>query len=50
MTNGGQITIIPTGLFTTLITGNIALASTMVVNKANIFTYVASTSKWYPSY
>jgi len=50
MTNGGQITIIPTGLFTTLTTGNIALASTMVVNKANIFTYVASTSKWYPSY
>lgn len=50
LTNGGQITIIPTGLFTTLITGNIALASTMVVNKANIFTYVASTSKWYPSY
>lgn len=50
LTNGGQITIIPTGLFTTTAAGNIALASTAVVNKALIMTYVASTAKWYPSY
>ena len=49
-TNGCQITIIPTGLFTTTATGNIALASTAVVNKALILTYAANTTKWYPSY
>ncbi len=49
-TNGCQITIIPTGLFLTGLTGNIALASTAVVSKALIMTYAASTSKWYPSY
>lgn len=47
---GGQITIIPTGIFTTLITGNIAVASTSVVSKALIMTYDATTAKWYPSY
>lgn len=50
LTNGGQITIIPTGLFTTTIAGNIALATTAIVSKALIMTYSASTSKWYPSY
>ena len=49
-TNGGQITIIPTGVFTTVITGNIALVSTAVVSKALIMTYAANTAKWYPSY
>jgi len=49
-TNGCQITIIPTGLFVTGLTGNIALASTAIVSKALIMTYSASTSKWYPSY
>jgi hypothetical protein len=47
---GGQITIIPTGIFTTTTAGNIALASTTVVGKALIMTYDATTSKWYPSY
>ena len=47
---GGQITLIPTGIFTTTTAGNIALASTTVVGKALIMTYDATTSKWYPSY
>lgn len=47
---GGQITIIPTGAFTTTTAGNIALATTAVVNKALIMTYDATTTKWYPSY
>lgn len=50
LTNGGQITIIPTGIFATNTAGNIALASTAVVSKALIMTYSASTAKWYPSY
>lgn len=49
-TGGGQITLIPTGLFTTTIAGNIALASVAVVNKALIMTYDTTTAKWYPSY
>lgn len=48
--NGGQVTLIPTGLWATNTSGNIALASTAVVSKALIMTYSASTSKWYPSY
>jgi hypothetical protein len=47
---GGQITIIPTGIFTTTTAGNIALASTAVVGKALIMTYNQGTAKWYPSY
>lgn len=47
---GGQITLIPTGIFTTTTAGNIALASTSVVNKALVMTYDATTAKWYPSY
>jgi len=47
---GGQITIIPTGLFVTTAAGNIALASTAVVSKALIMTYDVTTAKWYPSY
>ena len=49
-TTGGQITLIPTGIFTTTAAGNIALASTAVVSKALIMTYDAGTAKWYPSY
>lgn len=49
-TGGGQITLIPTGLFTTTTAGNIALASIAVVNKALIMTYDTTTAKWYPSY
>jgi len=47
---GGQITLIPTGIFTTTTAGNIALASTAVVSKALIMTYDVTTTKWYPSY
>ncbi len=50
MVGGGSITIIPTGIFTTTTAGNIALASTAVVNKALLMTYDATTVKWYPSY
>jgi hypothetical protein len=47
---GGQITLIPTGLWSTTTAGNIALATTAVVDKALIMTYDAATDKFYPSY
>ncbi len=47
---GGQITLIPTGAWSTNLTGNIALASTAIVNRALILTYDSTTQKWYPSY
>lgn len=47
---GGQITLIPTGLWTTSTSGNIALGTTAVVSKALIMTYDQGTAKWYPSY
>lgn len=47
---GGQITLIPTGLWSTNTAGNIALATTAVVNKALIMTYDTASNKWYPSY
>jgi hypothetical protein len=47
---GTQITLIPTGVFTTTTAGNIALASVAVVKKALIMTYDSTTNKWYPSY
>lgn len=50
MVGGGQITLIPTGLWSTTTAGNIALATTGVVSKALILTYDAVTAKWYPSY
>lgn len=49
-TRGGSITIIPTGIFVTGVTGNIALASTSVVSKALTMTYDPTSVKWYPSY
>jgi len=49
-TTGGQITLIPTGAFTTTTAGNIALATTAITNRALIMTYDATTTKWYPSY
>ena len=49
-TNGGSITLIPTGAFTTTTAGNIALASTAVVSRAMTMTYDPITTKWYPSY
>lgn len=45
---GGSITLIPTGAWTTITGGNIAIASTAVVGKAMTMTIVGST--WYPSY
>lgn len=47
---GGQITLIPTGLWSTTLAGNIALATVAVVGKALILTYDVTTTKWYPSY
>lgn len=47
---GGKITLIPTGLWATGTSGNIAIASTAVVSKALTLTYDATTTKWYPSY
>ena len=49
-TGGGQITLIPTGLWATNTAGNVALATTAVVSKALIMTYDSATGKWYPSY
>jgi hypothetical protein len=48
--SGGQLTLIPTGLWTTGTSGNIALATTAVVSRALIMTYDHNTTKWYPSY
>lgn len=47
---GGQIVLIPTGLFSTTTAGNIAIATTAVVSKALTMTYDTTTTKWYPSY
>jgi hypothetical protein len=48
--SGGQLTLIPTGAWSTGTSGNIALASTAVPSKALIMTYDHNTTKWYPSY
>ena len=50
LAGSGQITLIPTGLWSTNTAGNIALATTAVVNKALILTFDSNTAKWYPSY
>ncbi len=47
---GGTIELIPTAAWTTTTAGNIAIASTAVVGRMMSLTYVAATSKWYPSY
>ncbi len=47
---GGQITLIPTGLWATTTAGNIALATTAVVSKALELIYDSVTGKWYPTY
>ena len=47
---GGQVTLIPTGLWSTDTSGNVALATTAVVNKALVMFYDSGTQKWYPSY
>ena len=46
----GEIVLIPTGLWTTTTAGNIALATTAVVNKALTLYWDSGTSKWHPSY
>ena len=48
--SSGQITLIPSGLWTTTTAGNIALPSVAVKNKALILTWDSVTTKWYPSY
>lgn len=48
--DGGQITIIPDGVFTVGTSGNIALGGTSVVSKALTLTWDANTTKWYMSY
>ena len=48
--SSAQITLIPTGLWTTSVSGNIALASVAVVNRPLILTWDSGTTKWYPSY
>ncbi len=50
MSNGGRITLIPTGVWAWTTATNIALAGTSVVSKALDFIYDAGTAKWYPSY
>ncbi len=47
---GGVAVLVPTAAFTTVTTGNVAIASTAVIGKALIMTFVKSTGKWYPSY
>lgn len=47
---GGQITLIPLGVFSTTTAGNIALPTTTVIGKALIMTFDSATAKWYPSY
>jgi hypothetical protein len=47
---GGQITLIPTGIWHTTNDGNIAIASTAVVSKPMTLFYDHTTAKWYPSY
>jgi hypothetical protein len=47
---GGCIRLIPTGAWATNTSGNIALASTAVVNKALEECYDNASAKWYPSY
>jgi hypothetical protein len=49
LTTGGQIILIPTGLWATTTAGNISLVVTATVGEALIFTYDATTAKWYPS-
>lgn len=46
---GGQVTLIPTEIFTWTASGNIGLAGTAVVGKAIIFTWDPNANKWYPS-
>lgn len=46
----GLCILVPQGAFTTVTTGNIAIASTATAGKAMIMTYDVTLGKWYPSY
>lgn len=46
----GPLWLLPAAIFTTVTTGNIALASTAVVSKSLAMIYDPGTAKWYPSY
>lgn len=48
--SGCEIVVIPDAVWTTTTAGNIALATTAVVNRAIKFVYDAVAVKWYPSY
>lgn len=48
--DGGQVTIIPDGVFTVGTSGNVALGGTSVVSKALTLTWDATAVKWYMSY
>jgi len=50
MTDGEILILIPDASFATNTSGNIALGSTAVVNRAVQFVWDATASKWYPSY
>lgn len=45
-----QVVLIPSGIFTLVTTGNIAIAATAVVSKAMTMVWSKSQQKWYPSY
>lgn len=47
---GGQICVVPDAIFTTTTAGNIALASTAVVNKLLCWQWDATNSKFVPTY
>ncbi len=47
---GGELVLIPDGLWSTGTSGNIAIATTGVVSKALTMRYDPITAKWYPSY
>jgi hypothetical protein len=42
--------LIPDSAWTTVTSGNIALASTAIPSRVLIMTWSTVTSKWYPSY
>ncbi len=46
----GIVILLPTAVWTWTAAGNIALAGSAVVGKANIFTYNSVTALWYPNY
>jgi len=49
-TTGGELTLIPTGIWHLTTAGNIALVATAVVSKPMRLVYDSGTSKWYHSY